>query len=66
MVHRIDANDGGVAGGQGIDNVSKGSEIWGRRWKLLRCNDEPEELATTTEASAEEYEPEVLTTTTEA
>ena len=33
---------------------------------LLRCDDGTEELATTTEASAEEDDPDVLTTTTEA
>ena len=33
---------------------------------MLRCDDGPEELSTTTEASAEEDEPEVLTTTMEA
>ena len=49
--------------GNGIDNVYEGSDIRGRRWGLLRRNDMPEELATTTEASAEEDESEVLTTT---
>ena len=46
--------------------MSKRSEIRGRQQRLLRCNDGPEELATTTEASVEEDEPEILTTTTEA
>ena len=44
---------------RGIDNVSEGLDIRGRRWKLLRRNDGPEELATTAEALAEEYDPEV-------
>ena len=40
-------------------------DIRGKQWRLLCCNDRPEELATTTEASAEEDETEVLTKTTE-
>ena len=52
--------------GRVIDNVSKGSEIWVRRRRLRRCNDGPEELETTAEASEEEDEPEVSTMTTEA
>ena len=44
----------------------EGSEIRGRRWKLLRRDYGPEELATTTETSAKEDDPEVSTTTTEA
>ena len=45
--------------------MSKGSEIWGRQRSLLRCDDKPEELATTTEAPEEEDDPEVPTMTTE-
>ena len=40
--------------------------IRGRRRRLWRCDDRPEELATTTQALAEKYEPDVLTMTTEA
>ena len=74
MTCGIDDNDGGVGGGQRIDNASEGLEttmeavrIQGRqRRRLRRRNDRPKELATTTEASEEEDETEVLTTTTEA
>ena len=66
MAHGIDDNNGDIDRGQGIENVSKGSEIRGRQWRLLRRDDEPEELATTTEALTEEYDPKVLTTTTDA
>ena len=59
MAHRIKNNNWGVGRGQGIDNVSEGLDIRGRRWKLLRRNDGPEESATTAEALAEEYDPEV-------
>ena len=72
-VRGISVNDGGVDRGQGIDDAYEVSEttpetarIRGRRRRLRRCDDGPDELATTTEASAEEDEPEVLTTTTEA
>ena len=65
-------NNGGVSGGQGIDDASDGSEttmdaerIQGRRQRLRRCDDRSEKLATTTKASAEEDEPEDLTTTME-
>ena len=40
--------------------------IWGRRRRLRRCNDRPEELSTTTEASAEEDEPKELRMTKKA
>ena len=40
--------------------------IWGRHHRLQLCDDAPEELETTTEASAKEYDPRDLTTTTEA
>ena len=43
----------------------EGSEIRGLRQRLLHGDDRPDELATTTEASAEENETEVLTTTTD-
>ena len=46
--------------------MSEGLDIWGRRRRLQRCDDGPEELATTTEASAEEDDPEVSTMTTYA
>ena len=46
--------------------MSEGLEIQGQRQKLRRRNDEPEELAATTEESADEDEPDVLKTTTEA
>ena len=45
--------------------MSKGLDIQGRQWRLLHRDDGPEELATTTEASAEEDELEVLMTTTD-
>ena len=60
-----DDNDEGVSGGQGIDDLSMGSEILGRQWRMRRCNDRPEELVTTTNAFSEEDEPEVLTRITE-
>ena len=62
----MDDNDEGVGEGQEIKNVSKGLEIWGQQRRLLRRDDGPQELATTTEASEEEDETKVLTTTTEA
>ena len=69
----IDEKNGGAGGGRGIDEASKGLErtteaarIWGQRQRLRRRDDGPDELATTTEASSEEYAPEELTTTTEA
>ena len=37
--------------------------IWGQHRRLRRCDDGPEELATMTEALAEEDEPEVSTKT---
>ena len=46
--------------------MSEGSEIQGRRQRLRRRDDGPDELATTTKASTEEYEPKVSTTRTEA
>ena len=46
--------------------MSEGLDIQGRQRRLRRRNYGPEELATTTEALAEEDEHEVLTTTTEA
>ena len=46
--------------------MSEGLDIWGRQQRLMRCNDRPEELATTTKASVEKDEPEVLTTATDA
>ena len=64
--HGLSNDDGGVGRGRGIDNTSEGLKIRGRRQRLWRRNDRPGELATKTEASAEEDEPEVLTTTTEA
>ena len=66
MACGIDDDDGSVGRGRGIDDVSKGLEIRGQRRRLRRCDNGPEELATTVEVSAEEYEPKVLTTTTEA
>ena len=69
----LDNDDGGFSRGRGRNDATKGSEttteasrIQGRRRRLRICNDRPEELATTTEASAEEDEPKVLTMTTEA
>ena len=41
--------------------MSEGSDIFGRQRRLLRHDDGPEELATTTEALEEEDGPEVLT-----
>ena len=46
--------------------MSEGSDIWEPQRRLLRRDDGPEELATTTEALAEVDEPEVLTTITDA
>ena len=40
--------------------------VQGQQYRLRRCDDGPEELATMPEALAEEDEPEVSTTTTEA
>ena len=40
--------------------------IQGRRRRLRHCDDDPEELETTTEASAEEDDPKESMTTTEA
>ena len=72
QARRLSDNNGCIGRGQGIDYASDGSDtkteaerIWGRQWRLWRCDDGPEELATTTEVSEEEYDPEVLTTTTE-
>ena len=45
--------------------TTEAERVWGRRQRLRRCNDEPDELVTTTEALAEEDEPKVSTTTTE-
>ena len=71
--HRISNDDRGVSRGRVIDNASKGLEtstqalrIWGIRQRLQRRDDGPEVLATTTEASEEEYNPEVSTTIAEA
>ena len=46
--------------------MSKGSEIQGRRRRMIFRDDSPEELVTMTEASEEEDELEVSTTTTDA
>ena len=46
--------------------MDDGSEIQGRRRRLRRCDEGPEELVTTTEALEEEDEPEVLAMKTEA
>ena len=69
----LSKDDGGVNRGRGIYDVSEvlettteASGIWGRRQRLRRRYDRPEELATTTGALAEEDEPEVSTTTMEA
>ena len=71
--HGLSDNDGGVGRGQGIDDASDGLEtttefsiIQGRKRRLKHRDDGPEELATTTEALAEEDDPEFLTITTEA
>ena len=66
MAHVIEDYRRGVGGGQEIENVSEGSEIRGQRWRLLRRNDGPEELSTTTDALADEDEPEFSTTTMDA
>ena len=70
---RLSDDDGGVGRGQGIDDASEELEttteatrIQGRRRRLRRCNDWPEELATTKEALAEEDNPKFLTMTMEA
>ena len=61
----IDDDNGGVCGGRGIYDVYERSEttteaarIQGRRRRLGRFNDGLEELATMTDASAEEDDPE--------
>ena len=66
-------DNGGVGRGQGIDNASKGLEttteaarIRGRQQRLRHRDEGPDELATMTEASAEEDDPDFSTTTTEA
>ena len=46
--------------------MSKVSEVQGQLRRLRSRDDRPEELKTTAEALAEEYEPEVSTKTTEA
>ena len=63
----------GIDVGRGIYDASKESyttaeaeRIWGQQRRLQRCDDGPKELATTTEALAEEDEPEVSMTKTEA
>ena len=45
--------------------MTEAERIWGRRRRLWRRDDGPKELATTTEASTEEYDPKVSTTITE-
>ena len=66
---------GGVSRGKGIYDASEGLEttieaarIRGKRWRLKRRDDGPEEMATTVEvsASAEKDEPKDSTTMTEA
>ena len=70
--HGISDDNGGVRRGRGTDDAYKVSDttmeatkIRGRRQRLRRHGDGPNELATTTEASEEEDDPEVLTTTTD-
>ena len=70
---RLSDDDGDVGRGRGIHDASKGlettteaSRIYGQRQRLQRCDDGPEELATTTEGSEAEDELEVSTTTAEA
>ena len=41
MACGVDKDDGGVGGGQGIDDVSNGLDIQGRRRSLRRRNDRP-------------------------
>ena len=43
--------------------TTEAARIWGRRRRLRRHNDGPDELTTMTEASVDEYEPKLLTTT---
>ena len=69
----LNNDDGGIGRGRGIDDASKGSEtttgaarIRGRQRRMRSCDDGPEELVTTTEASVEKDEPKDLTTTIEA
>ena len=66
-------NNGGVGRGKGIYDTYKGSEtamgaarIQGQQRRLRRCDDGPEELATMTEATAEEDDLEYSTTMMEA
>ena len=66
MANGINNHDRGVGVGQGIENVSEGSDIQGWRRKMLPRDDGPEELATTTEVLEEEDVTEVSTTTTDA
>ena len=69
----ISDDNRGVGRGQGIDNASELLEtttevarILGQRQRMRRCNDSPEELATTTKASAENDNPENSTRMTKA
>ena len=56
-------NNGAVGGGRVIYDTSKVSNIQIQKWRLQHREDGPEELATMTEASAEELELEVSTKT---
>ena len=69
----IDNNNGSFYRRQGIDNAYEVLEatmetarIQGRRQRLRRCDDTPEELGTMTDVSEEEDEPEVSTKAIEA
>ena len=66
MARGIENDDRGFDVGRGIDDASEGLDIWERWQKLWRCNEGPNELATTKETSEEEDDTEVLTTTTDA
>ena len=73
QAHGLSNGQGGVGREQGMHDASEvlektteASRIQGRQQRPRHRDDGPEELATTTEASAEEDEPGVSTTRTEA
>ena len=47
---------------KGSEATTEAARIWGQHRSLRRCDDGPEELATTVEALSEEDDPEELTT----
>ena len=49
-----------------MDTTTEAGRIWGQQQRLRRCDDGPEELETTTGALVEKDEPEDLMTTMDA